>query len=392
MRKNVRVCTPRYMQIGGGSIEKLPNILRTLQGDIRALIVTDRAMREIGIIDIVCRHLLAAGFAYEIFDEILPDPTDEMVLAGIDVLERGAFNCVIAVGGGSPLDAGKAIAVMSQGSRNILDYRPPIEYSGPALPLVAIPTTAGTGSEITHHTVLVHGETREKISCRGEAFVPWAAVIDYELTKTKPKRLIADNALDTLTHAIEAYVSRKRTMFSDRIALECMRLVGQYLQRGYENPADMEAREGLMLAATLGGLAFTNSSIALVHAMSRPLGATFHVPHGMSNAMLLHSVTRYSIQGDKGRYAECARAIGMADADEEIDVAVEKLLKGIEGYTKAFAVPTLTDLGISIDGYLREIERMADEAIVSGSPNNNPRVPTRNDIVDLYRSIAAVLQ
>mgnify|MGYP001105631471 CR=1 FL=1 len=366
---------------------ELPNILKSLPGEVRPLVVTDKMMGQVGIVDIICARLREAGLTFGIFDEVLPDPTDEMVLAGIDVLEQGGYNCVIAVGGGSPLDAGKAIAVMSQGSRNILDYRPPKEYAGEALPLVAIPTTAGTGSEITHHTVLVHTATREKISCRGEAFMPWAAIIDYELTKTKPKRLIADNALDTLTHAIEAYVSRKRTMFSDRIALESMRLVGRYLTRAYLDPTDMEAREGLMLSATLGGLAFTNASIALVHAMSRPLGGTFHVPHGMSNAMLLFAVTRYSIPGAKDRYADCSRAIGLADPDDQDDVAVEKFLAGIKEYNKIFAVPTLTDLGIGADDFLREIERMADEAITSGSPNNNPRIPTKQDIVEIYRTL-----
>jgi alcohol dehydrogenase class IV len=375
------------MQIGGGSVMELPNILRCLPGDIRPLVVTDKTMMQIGIVDIVCSHLREAGFGFGVFDEVMPDPTDEIVLAGIDALERGDFNCVIAVGGGSSLDAGKAIAVMSQGSRNILDYRPPKEYVGAALPLVAIPTTAGTGSEITHHVVLVHSASREKISCRGEAFMPLASIVDYELTKTKPKRLIADNALDTLTHAIEAYVSRKRTMFSDRIALESMRLIGKYLRRGYQNPEDTESREGLMLAATLGGLAFTSASIALVHAMSRPLGGTFHVPHGMSNAMLLLAVTRYSIVSAPDRYADCSRAIGLADPDDENDAAVEKLLAGIAEYNEAFEVPKLAELGIGGENYLREIDRMADEAIASGSPNNNPRIPTKQAIVEIYKTL-----
>lgn len=390
MRQNVRVCMPRYLQIGGGSVKELPNILRSLPGDVYPLIVTDKTMRQVGIVDTVYDLVKDAGFDVGVFDEVLPDPTDEVVLAGIGTLERGGFNCVIALGGGSPLDAGKAIAVMSQGSRNILDYRPPKEYAGKSLPLIAIPTTAGTGSEVTHHTVLVHAATREKISCRGEAFVPLAAIVDYELTKTKPKRLIADNALDTLTHAIEAYVSRKRTMFSDKMALESMRLVGKYLERGYRDPSDIEAREGLMLAATLGGLAFSNASIALVHAMSRPLGGSFHIPHGMSNAMLLHAVTRYSIDSAKDRYADCARAIGLADSGDDDDVAIDKLLTGMSEYNQIFEVPKLADLSINAEDYLREIEKMADEALVSGSPNNNPRIPVKQDIIDIYKTLVIV--
>lgn len=387
VRPNVRVCLPRYLQVGGGSINELPKIMRSLSEQARPLIVTDKTMVQLGIVAKVCDHLREAGFEFAVFDDVLPDPTDELVLAGIRALESNNLNCVIAVGGGSPLDAGKAIAVMSQGSRNVHDYRPPLEYSGPALPLIAIPTTAGTGSEITHHTVLVHSATQEKISCRGEAFMPLAAIIDYELTITKPRRLIADNALDTLTHAIEAYVSRKRTMFSDRFALDSMRLVGKYLRRAYDDPQDLEAREGLMLAATYGGVAFSNASIALVHAMSRPLGAIFHVPHGMSNAMLLSAVTRYSITHAPDRYADCARAIGFADTDDDDVVAGEKLLRAIDDYNAIFDVPTLADLNIDQDEYVSELEAMAEDALVSGSPRNNPRVPSKEDIIRLYETL-----
>jgi alcohol dehydrogenase class IV len=387
LRQNVRVCVPRYLQVGGGSVNGLIDLLKSIPGATRPLIVTDKVMVTVGIVKKVTDLLDAAGFEYGVFDEILPDPTDEVVLAGIAALEAGKWNCVIAVGGGSPLDAGKAIAVMSQGSRNIFDYRPPLEYSGPALPLVAIPTTAGTGSEVTHHTVLVHNATREKISCRGESFVPLAAIVDFELTKTKPRRLIADNALDTLTHAIEAYVSRKRTAFSDCMALDSMRLVGQYLSRAYADPNDVEAREGLMLAATLGGLAFSNASIGLVHAMSRPLGSSFHIPHGMSNAMLLAIVTRFSAPKAENRYAECARAIGLANASDSDSAAVEKLLAGMERYNVEFDVPTIETLGFEVETYRKEIERMAEDAIASGSPNNNPRVPTKAEIMELYEML-----
>ena len=296
MRKTVRVCAPRYLQIGQGSVTCIADILSAIGKINSPLIITDKTMVELGHVAKVQSALADQGIACGIFDETVPDPTDDVVLAALSKLEAGNHDCVIGVGGGSPIDTAKAVAVMSRYSRDILDYRPPAEFNEPGLPMIAVPTTAGTGSEVTHHTVLVHAATREKISCRGEAFVPTAAIVDYDFTLSKPKRLTADNALDTLTHGIEAYVSQKRSLYSDRMALDCMRLVGRLLDRAYVDGGDREAREGLMFAATLGGLAFSNASICLVHAMSRPLGALFHVPHGLSNAMLLPAVTEFSLE------------------------------------------------------------------------------------------------
>lgn len=387
MRDNVRVCLPRIMQIGGGSLSEIGNVLNALGSVKNPLIVTDKRMVEMGVVGKTQEHLLIAGFHSAVFDEVLPDPTDTIVLKGIERLLAGNHDCVIGIGGGSPIDAGKAIAVMSRHSKNILDYRPPKEFSEMGLPMVAIPTTAGTGSEVTHHTVLIHDETGEKISIRGEAFVPTAAIIDYKLTLSKPRRLIADNALDTLTHAIEAYVSKKRTIFSDRMALETMRLVGENLVRAYKDPSDNEARSALMLAATFGGLAFSNASINLVHAMSRPMGSIFNVPHGMCNAMLLYEVTKFSIDAAPDRYADCSRAIGFASESDNDSAALEKLLSGLREYAVYLEVPTVKSFGIEENAYLNSLERMAIDALNSGAPKNNPKVPTKEEIIDLYKLV-----
>lgn len=375
---------PRFLQVGRGSLSHIPEILATLGNVKRPLIVTDQVMVSHGyasrISDMLARLQIHCG----VFDRVAPDPTDEVVHDGIEVLTDGNHDCVIGLGGGSPLDAAKAVAVMAQHGSDLLEYRPPNEFNTPGLPMIGIPTTAGTGSEVTHHTVLVHADTREKISCRGEAFVPTAAIVDYELTLSKPKRLIADNALDTLTHAIEGYVSRKRTLFSDRMALDCMRLVGEYLDRAYDDVDDIEARENLMLAATLGGLAFSNASICLVHAMSRPLGSLFKVPHGMSNAMLLPAVTEFSVKAAPARYADCSRAIGLADGGDSDAAANEKLIEGLHAYNERLAVPTMSEFGIDRRDFETALEQMADDALRSGAPNHNPRVPGKQEIVDLF--------
>ena len=385
MRETVRICVPRFLQIGKGSLDRVPDILARIGNASRPLIVTDRVMVNHGMADRVRDRLAGRKIQCGIFDGVIPDPTDEIVHAGIAALEAGGHDCVIGLGGGSPLDTAKAIAVMARHRRDLLHYRPPREFDTPGLPMIAIPTTAGTGSEVTHHTVIVHMATREKISCRGEAFVPTAAIVDYELTLSKPKRLIADNALDTLTHAIESYVSRKRTVFSDRMALDCMRLVGAHVERAYDDTGNAEAREHLMLAATLGGLAFSNASICLVHAMSRPLGSLFHVPHGMSNAMLLPTVTEFSAGALPDRYADCGRAIGLAGPGDDDALAVRKLIDGLHAYNTRMEVPSMPAFGISRDAFTDALDQMAEDALRSGAPNNNPRIADKEEIIALFR-------
>jgi len=248
----MRVCIPRFLQIGKGGMDSVPELLAAIGGLKKPLIVTDKNMIALGYVDRLISILQASGISFEIFDEVVPDPTDTVIFSGINVLVSAKCDCVIGIGGGSPLDTAKAIAVMSQGSTDLENYRPPAISNAPGLPILAIPTTAGTGSEVTHHTVIIRASTQEKISCRGEAFMPTAAVIDYELTLSMPKRLSIDNAIDTMTHGIEAYVSKKASLFSDRMALDCLRLVGPNLPRIYKDPEDEKARELLMFAATLG--------------------------------------------------------------------------------------------------------------------------------------------
>lgn len=380
----VRICVPRYLEVGPASLDRLPDLLTRLGNLRNPLIVADPFMSSSGLTQRVSQLVEHAGFEASVFDAVMPDPTDEQVLAGIQTLEKGGHDSVIGIGGGSPLDAAKAIAVMAKGSRDIQDYRPPKQTDTQGLPLIAIPTTAGTGSEVTHHAVIIHRSTREKISCRGEAFVPTAAIVDYELSLTKPRRLIADNGLDTLTHAIEAYVSRKASIFTNRMALDCMRLVSGNLQAAYEDPENMKAREALMLAATLGGLAFSNASIALVHAMSRPLGSLFHVPHGMSNAMLLPTVTAYSTAAAIRRYADCARTIGAASDQDGDENAANRLVEALYRLNESLEVPSLSGFGIKKSSYFDAAEKMAGDAVRSGAPALNPRVGDADEICDLY--------
>ena len=383
-RDNVRVCVPRYLQVGKGSLNELPEIIKILGSIKSLLIVTDKQMVAFGYVKKLQEILSKAGLKSEVFDDTVPDPTDTVVLNGIKFLEKNKNDGVIGFGGGSPIDTAKAIAAMANHSKNIQDYKPPAMFDKKGLPIIAIPTTAGTGSEVTHHAVIIDSKNNEKISCRGEGFVPIVAIVDYDLTLSKPRRLTIDSAIDTLTHGIEAYVSKKATLFSDRMALDTIRLVTQNIYAVDKDPKNLKAREGLMLAATLGGLAFSNASICLVHGMSRPLGSNFKVPHGLSNAMLLPTITEFSIEHAKSRYADCSRAGDFALPVDSDDVACDKLIKGLYKVNNDFEVPSMQNFGINQKNFEEELENMATDAENSGAPNLNPRVPSVNEMVDLY--------
>jgi alcohol dehydrogenase class IV len=240
---------------------------------------------------------------------------------------------------------------------------------------------------VTRFTVITDSETNEKMLIAGASLLPTAAVVDYELTMTMPKRLTADTGTDSLTHAIEAYVSRKANLFTDTIALSAMKTIWDVLPTAFHEPGNRSAREAMMLAANMAGIAFSNSSVALVHGMSRPIGAHFHVPHGLSNAMLLPAVTAFSASAAPRRYAQCARAMSLANQEETDDVAIEKLVAGLFARNAELEVPSPRMYGIADERYHSLIPAMAAQALASGSPQNNPRIPTAEEIGDLYRKV-----
>jgi alcohol dehydrogenase class IV len=259
-----------------------------------------------------------------VFSDTVPEPDDTIIDKGVAAMNAGSFDCLIGFGGGSPIDTAKAMAILAQGGGKMRDYKVPFAADMGKMPVIAIPTTAGTGSECTRFTVITDHERDEKMLIAGFGCLPLAAIVDYELTFSVPPRTTADTGIDSFTHAIEAYVSKRANPFSDALALAAMELIGKHLRTAYAEPRDAAAREGMMIGATQAGLAFSNSSVALVHGMSRPIGAHFHVPHGLSNAMLMPAITRFSLDGAPGRYAEAARRVGFADAGDSDALAGAK--------------------------------------------------------------------
>ncbi|HLR77535.1 MAG TPA: iron-containing alcohol dehydrogenase, partial [Burkholderiaceae bacterium] len=344
------IVQPRQMLIGGGAIRELVPTLEKL-GLKRPFIVTDKFMVECGNAARLTDPLDGAGMAYSVFSDTVPDPTSGSIDDGVRALKQHNPDCVIALGGGSPIDSAKAIAFLARYGGKMRDYKVPAINDVPGLPLIAIPTTAGTGSEATRFTIITDEDTDEKMLCTGIAFCPTVAIVDYELTLTKPRRLTADTGLDTLTHAIEAYVSARHNPYADGLAQLSMSALGQHLRTVCNEPDNRPAREAVMLAATQAGLAFSNSSVCLVHGMSRPIGAFFHVPHGLSNAMLLPAVTAFSIDAAPARYADCARFMGIAQANDTDDVANRKLLDELRQLNIDLDVPTPKSYGIDKDRY-----------------------------------------
>ncbi|MDN3518979.1 iron-containing alcohol dehydrogenase [Aquisalimonas lutea] len=378
------IVLPRYMRVGAGASRELAGLLQQL-GVGHPFIVTDQDMVRFGYLDALTRGLDDAGIPYAVFADTVPDPTVASVNEGVAALKKQDHDGVVALGGGSPIDSAKAIAHLSVHGGRMRDYKAPVMSDTQGLPLVAIPTTAGTGSEATRFTVITDEETDEKMLCPGAAFCPVAALVDYELTLTMPRRLTADTGVDTLTHAIEAYVSAKRNPFSDGMAQMTMTAVARYLRTACDEPDNREAREGMMLAAMHGGMAFSNASVCMVHGMSRPIGAFFHVPHGLSNAMLLPAVTAFSIDAAPDRYAACARFMGVAGAEDSDGDACRKLLDELRRLNRDLGVPTPKDYGIDEQRYFDVLPTMAEQALASGSPGNNPRVPTADEIVEVYK-------
>ncbi|MGH7030188.1 MAG: iron-containing alcohol dehydrogenase, partial [Stellaceae bacterium] len=309
------ITTPRSLAIGGGALTELPGVLRRF-GLRRPLIVTDPYIRDCGILERTTSLLGGARIRWEVFSDTVPDPTTAVVEEGARILAEGGFDSLVALGGGSSIDTAKAMSVLAANGGPMRLYKVPAEIPTAGPPIVAIPTTAGTGSEVTRFTVISDTETDEKMLIAGLACCPLAAIVDFELTLTMPLRLTADTGLDSLTHAIEAYVSRRASPFTDGLAKNAMGLIARHIRAACAEPDNRVAREAMMLGATTAGMAFSNSSVALVHGMSRPVGAFFHVPHGLSNAMLLPEITAFSAPAALDRYADCARAMGIAEEGE----------------------------------------------------------------------------
>ncbi|NCB93770.1 MAG: iron-containing alcohol dehydrogenase [Clostridia bacterium] len=356
----------------------------------KALLVTDEVMIKLGNAAHVEEALKNQGIEYVIYSEISGEPTDKMIYKGLDLYKAENCDFLIALGGGSPIDSMKAIGAMASNGGKISDYMgKTFEKQTP--PLVAIPTTAGTGSEATQFTIITDTENDVKMLLKGGVLMPDLAIIDPRFTMTAPAKITAATGLDALTHAIEAFTSRKAQSLSDTFAVSAVKRIFKYLPRAYKDGSDVKARDRMAVAALEAGIAFNNSSVTIVHGMSRPIGALFHVAHGLSNAMLLKECFTFVLTDANDdiyeRFAHLGRAIHVAGRQDDNKAASEKFLQAVIDLCEELDTPSLEEYGIDKAQFMEVVDKMAADAMESGSPSNTRKELTADDLKEIYKKL-----
>lgn len=375
---------PAQIVSGSGALQAAEEKLGKLGK--KALIVTDPVMQQLGNCAKVEEALAHQGVSYVVFSGITGEPTDRMIDEGLSVYRDNGCDFLIALGGGSPIDSMKAIASLVQNGGRIADYMGKV-IDVPVPPMVAIPTTAGTGSEATQFTIITDTEKDIKMLLKGAVLMPDLAVIDPQFTMTAPPKITAATGLDALCHAVEAYTSRKAQTMSDTFALSAVKRIFTYLPAAFHNGQDEEARVQMSVAALEAGIAFNNASVTIIHGMSRPIGALFHVAHGLSNAMLMKECLSFALPGAYNRFGDLGRAIGVAAANDSDEEASKKFLAAVEALTAELETPTLEAHGIDRDAFFAVIDKMAFDAMASGSPQNTIREVSEEQVKEIYRKL-----
>ncbi len=375
---------PKQIISGEHALQQSKEVIRTL--GTKALVVSGKVMNRIGNVRIVTNLLDEIGIGWTVYDDITGEPDDVMIDGGVEAYKANGCDFLIAIGGGSPMDSMKAIGALITNPGKIADYMGK-EITNPLPPMVAIPTTAGTGSEATQFTIITDTKTSIKMLLKGTVLIPDVAIVDASFTVSSPKSVTNATGLDALTHAVEGYTSKKASPLTDVYAVDAVKRIFQYLPRAYENGEDMEAREEMILAALEAGVVINNSSVTLVHGMSRPIGANFHVPHGLSNAMLLKVCLTFALDGTYERFADLGRAIGAATEKDNDETAAKAFLAAIIELCETLEVPTLAEYGVDKEAFFEVMDKMAEDAIASGSPGNTRKTTTKEDVLRMYKEL-----
>lgn len=375
---------PNHTVVGTNVLGEAAPLLKKMGN--KAFIVTGRHVAVSDMMKQLTALLDENGIDCVIFDGITGEPTDTMIEKGVEMLKSSGCDFIIGIGGGSPLDSAKAIAAMAVNEGSIADYNGK-EITGEILPLAAIPTTAGTGSEATKFTVITDSEKGIKMLLKGDVLVPKLAIVDSSFTVGAPKSVTSATGLDALTHAVEAYTSRKAFSMTDTLAVSAVKRIMKYLPIAYKEPNNSLAREQMSIAALEAGICINNSSVTIVHGMSRPIGALFHVPHGMSNAMLLKECVSFAVSGAYEKFATLGRETGVASDSDSDETAAEKFIDSLQSICDVCEIPTLEQYGIDRDEYYSKISKMATDAVASGSPANTVKEVTVDDCIEIYKKL-----
>lgn len=374
--------TPPKIVFGDGTVQQV-GAEAAVFGKTALLVTGRSSARKSGVLDLVSASLKDANVRVVLFEEVEPDPSVQTVQRGVALAKEHGADVVVGVGGGSPMDCAKAIALMCTNPGEIMDYE--AKQPGlPALPVIAVPTTAGTASEVTHSCVITDTARKVKIPILTPLNIPKVAVLDPELTQSMPPDVAAATGMDALTHAVEAYASKPANPLTDLNALAAVELIGASLIRVVLHGEDPEARSNMMLGQMLAGIAFANCSVGLAHSMSRPLGAHFGVSHGAANALLLGPVMAYNLPACLEEYARLAEALGENITGLTLREAAETAVTAVDRIFADTGLPaSLSEYGISAD----DIAMLADDAYASGSTKLNPRRATKEDIAELYSTL-----
>lgn len=375
---------PGKIVYGEGALQNAKPLLNDFGK--KALIVTDRFMVRLGNVKLVTNILDELNIEYAVYDNINSEPTNLLIDKGVEIYKQEICDFLIAIGGGSPIDAMKAIGAVITNGGSINDYYGKI-ISIPTPPMVAVPTTSGTGSEATQFTIITNTGTDIKMLLKGPVLMPDLAIDDPAFTMTAPPSITAATGLDALCHAAEAYTSKKSQPLTDDLAISAVKRIFKNLPVVFNEPKNVEARAEMSLAALEAGVAFNNASVTIIHGMSRPIGALFHVPHGISNAMLLSECFSFAIDGAYDRFADLGRAIKAASHKDDDKTAAEKFLEACREICKTCQIPTLEEFGIDKKKFFEAMDKMADDAIASGSPANTIKKVTKKDILKIYKNL-----
>jgi alcohol dehydrogenase class IV len=369
---------PRIVCERGAALRLAP----LLQGRRHAFVVTDAGLVRAGLIDAPVAALRKAGLRVTVHDKVEADPPEHVVLAAVDAARAAGADCVIGLGGGSSLDTAKLVALLAASPQPLADIYGPQRATGPRLPLIQVPTTAGTGSEATP-TSVVSTPDHQKRGVISSLLYPDVAVLDAQLTLALPPAPTAMTGVDAMVHAIEAYTTRHlKNPISDALAVRALQLLDRHLGRVIAQGDDIEAREGMLLGSMLAGMAFANAPVAAIHALAHPLGSHFHVPHGLANALVMVPVLRFNLPAAGARYAELARALNPALHGAGDGEAAEAFIATMAGHVAQAPMPQrLREVGIAAN----DLPMLADAAMgVQRLLANNPRELNQTHALVLY--------
>lgn len=375
--------TPGTIHYGRKAFEKVG--VETAARGKKALIISDKVIQSLGFINECENFLLEEKVESVVYLGVESEPTDKYVDEALELFEKEQCDIIISLGGGSCIDTAKAVAVVQTNGGYIGDYMGGKKLAEKSpVPHISIPTTAGTGSEATDATIITNTTNNVKMMIKQPAFMPDVAIVDPYLTVSSPPSVTAATGVDALSHAIEAYVSRRAQPMTDMLALSAMEKIVGSIKAAYEDGNNISAREAMALGSLQAGMAFTNASVCLVHGMSRPIGALFHVPHGFSNAMLLPAVLEFSKEASISRLADLGRFFQPNTSNLSNEKAADIAVEAVKNLCLELKIPNLKGWGIDQAAFETAISKMAGDALASGSPQNNPKVPSKQEIEELY--------